>query len=402
MLAMAVAGGAAAQEMRGGVDVSLGAEVISNPYLAQVDTGAAAAATMEVRPWLRESDGLTAFDLRGYARLRQYSRYHGLEDDYGASAGISHRANERLTLSGNARLSSTVSRGGFAAIVPPDSIGTPGGGVGVPPPPGPIDEIFDPDVTLLGQRGRATTISAGMGASYIMDERHSGGVNFHFRDASYDVPGAQEYQSYGASAHVTRILNERTNIGTEVSYTKTDYAGPGSGDAESIVAFGTLSHRMDEVWTLQASAGAAFTQTDPTPAIPRRKVTTLATNASLCRRYSEGSFCLGYSRLPQPTGYGGVRTTDALSMNYSRRLSERDSVSATVGYSHVGAAAALVGNRFGKVEYVSASAMFSRVFNERLSGFVRTTSHRSFYSGRTVDPSVSLSAGVTVRLGRTR
>src|SRR5690606_22219213 len=109
-LAMIAGGGASAQVLRGGVDVSLSAEAISNPYLEQGDTDPSAAATVEIRPWVSEASELTSFDLRGFVQVREFSRNYDREENYGASASVSHRASERLTVTGNTGISSTASR----------------------------------------------------------------------------------------------------------------------------------------------------------------------------------------------------------------------------------------------------------------------------------------------------
>lgn len=392
--ALAVANAAVAQESRGGVEIRMGAEVAQNPYLESgVGGGASAAVIGEVRPWYRQQSELTTFDLQGLVQARQFSSRFGLEDNYGASARIAHRASERVSVSGRASVTSSASRLGTSF----DRLGTNPDDPALAPLP--IDPLPE-DPTLLGERGRTTALSAGAGVNYMIDERHQIATDLDFRDLSFGRVTARDYRSYAAQTRFTRVIDAATGIGVALGYRVTDYESTMIGDADTLTAMGSVTHRFNERLTLDASLGAARTEVEAGGGTPRRTFTSLAAGSSLCSRDSRGGLCVSYQRQPQASALGTVRSSDSLGLSFSRRLSERDNLSMGANYSRSGTIGGGAG--ISRIELLRGQATFQRRFTERVSGFLAASAAKTYRPDLAVKPNVNVGAGIAIRLGSRR
>lgn len=394
LMTIATSGAAGAQDVRTGADIHLGGEVAKNPYLEQGNAEVTAAALVEFRPWLRQENALTTLDIEGSIQARQFTSHYGLEDNYRASMRVGHRASDRLMLTGGAGFSSTESRrgGSFGRFeIDPNLVG---------PPLVPIDPLPD-DVTVLGIRGRTTTADAILGANYAIDARRSVSVGVDFRDVSLNHANAVDYRTYGAQTRFNQLIDEATSVGIIFGYREIDYRSALGGDAETISAMGALSHRLDERWSLNASLGASRTSIEAGGGLPSRTWTSLTAQISLCSRDEYGSICIDYQRQPQPSGLGTVRTSDILGLSFSRRLSASDRVSLGASYSRNGGATGFAGAH-PSIELVSARAMYTRDFNERLSGFLSASTSRISRADIALEPNVNVGAGIIIRLGQRR
>ena len=392
MLVVAASGAASAQELDGGIDVRLSAEAVNNPYLETGDTDVTGAVSAEVRPWLGQQTEVTSFNLAAVVQARQFVEDYDLEDNYGASATLTHRASERVTLTGRADAYSSAAR--LSSVFPglnpnPDT------------PVPPLDPGVDDDPTLLGQRGRTIALSAGVGAQYAIDERNSVAIDLDLQDLGFTHANSRDYRTYGIAAQLTQVANPTTTVGATFSLRNTDYAEPTARDARVVVVMGSVSHRLDERWTLEASAGASATRIEAAGPIPRSDSTAIAASMSLCQRQERGTLCLDYGRQPEPTGAGGVRNSDTARLNYNLQWSERNRLAVAASYSRSGRA---IGSAsvVPAVEFLSVRATLERAFNKRVSGFVTASTTRVYRPDLSVEPNVNVGLGISVLLGRRR
>lgn len=393
MLAVAAPGAAWAQNLDAGIDVRLSGEVVSNPYLDQGDAEPTAAVNAEVRPWLRQQTEVTSFNLSAFAQARQFADGQDMEDNYGVSASLSHRASQRVTLTARADVQSAASR--LNAVFPglDPNPATP------VPEPLPLDPGLGVDPTLLGTRGRTTTVNGGIGTQYAIDERRSLQIDLDLEDLDFTHANAQDYRTHGVATTLMQVVNATTSVGAALNFRQTDYDSPTVPDARIFLAMGSVSHRLDERWTLEASAGASMTRLEAVGAFARRESTSIAATASLCRREERGSLCVDYERQPQPTGLGQVRNTDTASLSYNREWSVRNRLSVGASYSRSGSAVN-VSTPVSETEYLTVRATLERAFNERVSGFVTASTSRVFGSNLAIEPDIDVGLGLHIRLGR--
>ena len=383
---------ALAQTVTQEVAVSVGGSVATNPYLEDDDQGASVGGTVEIRPRLTYDTSVTRFDLEAFAQGTAFVDKYGFEDDYGVSAGVNHRASERLGLRMNAGVSSLASPA-------TDSLWSPDLGGVTPSEPLPPQIPVD-DVTVLGQRGRSTSISAGAGAEYIINAQNSVDFEGSYQDVSLTHPGTSDYNTIRFDGRYTRVLSERASVGLIAGYRRFNYDDTLQPDARSITALGSISWRLGEAWSLTASAGAQRTRTDESATAPAFTHTSLTANATLCRSDERERLCLDYSRQAQPTGLAGIRNTDAASLSYNVRVSESDTVSLGGSYSRSSGLGSGV-TAFPAMTFAGVRGDFQHRFNSRLSGYAEVSVDRIRRSGLSVDPRVRVGAGVRYLLGRT-
>lgn len=384
---------AQAQAWRGGVNVSVAAEASTNPYLEQGDADITASANAQVSPWIQFDDGRTGYTLNASFDGRVFASGYDFQDNYSISMGLRHRASERLSLRANAGLLTTASSFGslFTSSV---------GSVDGPLLPDDIN-VIDPgeDISLLGSRGRSSALMFGVGADLAFDARNQLTLSGDVRESWSNRFNSQDYRSYDAQARFMHVIDEGTSVGAVVSVQQTDYERPTVGDGRTVSTMGSLNHRLGQYWTIDASVGAAFTRIDASATAPELEYSSLSMQSSLCNRTERRALCLRYERSPEPSAYGGVRTSDAFNASLDARLSERDRMSFGVRYSRNGRSK-VDPVTFPQVDYLNFNAQVRRQFNPRMSGFVSGTLSRVDRPDLDVEPSASVGVGVTVSLGR--
>lgn len=396
ILAVAAPSVASAQTLVGGIDVSLSGEAVSNPYLEPGSADMTAAVTAEVRPWVSQQTEVTSFNLSAFVQARQFSDDQDREDNYGASAELTHRASERVTLTGRATLRSIASRARgieFPGLDPNPQTPV--------PEPEPLDPGFGLDPSLLGTRGRTTQLSGGIGTQYAIDARRSLRIDLDLEDLDFSHANGQDYRTHAVSSSLTQVIDSTTSVGATVNLSLSDYANPSVADARIVTAMGSVSHRLDQRWTLDASAGASVARVEAAGPFPSRESTGISATVSLCRREARGGLCIDYQRQPRPTGLGDVRDSDSANLSYNLAWSARTQIAVGASYTRTGEAVNVAAPDSG-TEYVSVRATLDRAFNQRVSGFVTASASRVFQAGQTIEPNINVGLGIRIRLGRRR
>lgn len=389
-----VSSAAGAQQTQTGLLVSTGGSVETNPYNDPNVDGAAVAATAEIQPLLRVQDETTTIDLRGSAQFRQFFRRYGLEDSYGFNAGSTSRVSERLTLRTRGAFNYTDgSYGGFGrpGISPADPT------VPLPelPPPGPTWGLTD--VSLLGQRTRTTAFDFGTGADAQLTAYSRVSLDVDGRTMRFKNRGFGDYNNVSAEMNYSHRLSELTSVGLIGSVSRTDYRGAQAGDARVYSIMGSVERRLGANWNLSASGGMSFTKSAQTVGLPDINTSAFTARLRFCRQGEFSQFCVNANRSPEPTADGGVRVSNAISVDYSLRVAERDRLSLAGSFARTGAGRA-AGMTLPAIEFVSASARYDRDISQKLTAFVSANLSKVF-ARPSRDANVGVNAGVQFRFG---
>jgi len=382
-----------AQRLTGEVVVEAGGAVVDNPYLDESDSNVTASGTVQVRPRLTYDSSVTQVDLTALAQGKAYADRYDFEDNYGVSVGISHRASERIQLRATGAFTSSVARGSdlFPRVFPGD-------GPALPETPGPLP--ID-DITTLGQRGRTNALSLGSGVDYTIDARNRLTFDNTYQRLTFDQPNASDYSIFQGEARYTRVLTESTSVGAIVGYQISDYTDPLTSDARTVLGLASVSHRLDEAWSLSASLGVNRTRSEGTVGRPSRTATTLASRATVCRRDSREALCIEFRRQPQPAAFGGVRNSTAASVNYNYRLSERETITLGGSYSRTGGFDDAVAP-LQPATFVGVRGRYDRRLSQRLTAYAEASVDRIYRSDLSVEPRKRIGVGISYTFGRTR
>lgn len=387
---------AAAQEFMGEVVVSGGAAVIDNPYLDERDSAVTAAATVDINPRLTYDDSVTRVDLSAIAQGKAYADRYDFEDNYGITTALRHRASERVQVRARGAFSSALARGtdlfgDLAPVFEPDQPELPDA-----PGPLPVD-----DITTLGQRGRTNAFSLGAGVDLTIDARNRLAFDHSYQRRTFTHRGASDYALFQGEARYTRVLNERTSVGFIAGYQISDYSDPLTSNARSIIGLASVQHRLGPGWSLSASVGANRTRLTGTALRPGNSEITLAARAQLCRRDSREGLCIEYRHQPQPTAFGGVRTSSAASVNYNYRLSETDTVTIGGNYSR---SSALDSGRdpVPAATFAGVRARYDKRISPDLSLYAETEVDRIWRDDLSIEPRKMIGVGARYTFGRSR
>lgn len=393
---------ARAQTVQAGVDVSLQAEAVSNPYLDDEDTTWVGAGTVEVRPWLRQTGARDSIQLRGLARVRGFTGAYDAETAFGADLSATSRISARTTAFANADILTT-SRRTFLNVL------TPRPGLADPiVPPETVVPIVDPtfvlpgeDVTVLGDPGRLTTATIGAGLAHQLDpnSRLTYSVGYRRTDGDRDSLGTG-FDAASLSASYSRQLNPRTQLGLSGTASKVRYE-ENRPSVTTLSLSGTWAQQLGRYWSLNASAGVSRTEAEGNVFFPGYRSVTPIASFSLCNQPVKQKMCFGYSRTQQPSFLGDVRSSDAAFASYSEQLSQtrRFDLSASYARSDSDDEA---GAQFSDVEAVSLRGVFTQTINDRTEGYISGSVARTYGGALSREPSIALGVGVRFRLGSTR
>lgn len=390
------------QTVQTGVDISVSAEAVNNPYLTDVDSSWVGAGTVEVRPWLKRTDETDSISLRGLARVRGFTSRFDAEMAFGADLAATTRLDARTTAFGNASVLTTNRRTPFDVLTPRPGLTDP-----IVPTPG-VDPIGDPiivlpgeDVTQLGTPGRITTSSVGAGISRQLDPSSTLGYNVDYRrlDGDDDTLGVG-YESASATANYSRQLTPRTRIGVSGAASKTRYE-QGRPSATSFGLSGTLAQQLGRYWFLNASAGISSTNAEGNGLFPGYSSVAPIGSVSLCYQPVRKNLCFRYMRSQQPSFLGDVRTSDSAFVSYSEQFSQRQRVDLSASYSR-SQGEDEANSLYPDVEAMSLRGVFSQTINDRTEGYVSASMARSYGGFLSREPSISFGVGVRLRLGARR
>ncbi len=388
--------------MQTGADISVSAEAVNNPYLADDDGSWTGAGTVEVRPWLRQENETDSIVLRGLARVRGFTSEYDVETAFGADLTATTRLNARTTAFGNASLLSTNRRTPFDVLTPRPGLSDP-----IVPEPGvvpiaePITVLPGEDVTLLGVPGRITTASVGAGLSHQIDPRSTLGYNVRYTRLDGDEESlGTGYERASLGASYSRQVAPRTQIGLSGSASKVRYE-ENRPSATTFSLSATLAQQLGRYWALNASAGVSSTEAEGNGFFPGYSSVSPIASLSVCNQPVRSSFCFGYTRSQQPSFLGDVRTSDSVNASYSEQLSQRRRIDLSAGYGR-SEGDEESGILFPDVEVVSLRGALTQTINDRTEGYVSGSLSKRYGGFLSDDPSIALGVGVRLRLGTRR
>lgn len=414
-------GAAAAQQVQTGMIVSAGVDAESNPYSSTTDDKAAVAATAELRPRVRITDARTVIDISAGAQFRQFVSRYGLEDSYNVNANAASRVTERLTVRTSGFFSSTESgfnglnRPALSAYVPTFATGAGGGAIVSPEPVGTPDLLVSTtpnllvdtplgtltDVTVLGQRTRVKAWGSGLGFDARLSDRTNLSTDFNAQAERFSRLGLGDFDSYNGEAQFSRGLTELTSVGVIGGFGLTDYLGGRVGDARNAFGLLSLDRRFSARWSLSASVGASYTSIHQRLGQPDTHFTALNVRGQFCWQDSLQRLCLTANRSPQPSANGNVRVADALGVDFSRRLSERERLTITASYNRTGPGRGVAAN-LGAITFAGATARYDKQLTDRATLFTSASINQIYGGLASRRPNVGAAAGVQFRLGALR
>lgn len=359
----------------------------SNPYLGgQSGNNGAATVTASVKPTMAIAMVRSKAIFNGSYSHTSYSRLYRDQDDYSAGGAFSTQlsALSEFALTANYSHRTITSRFGSTPLT--DANGNP-----------------IPDPLVVEDTGRKLNALNGSASFSTRISPHDS-LSFRATVARTSYPGAVTFArsqtSYGASGSLAHTLNSRVSITAGLSYSTQRYVNSANavsllGDSNQIYPSLAVSARLTPRLTLQASAGATFSNI--TRSTGSFKQTSFAGSASLCNSGDRSNLCIRASRSVLPSVYFGLSKSSSATMNYSYRLTPRSSIGADVGYSQTDSFRQTGNTSYGSI---FGSGHYQRQLTQRLSAVVSAYYSDPFKSIAARRASFSASIGISYRLGR--
>ena len=256
--------------------------------------------------------------------------------------------------------------------------------------------VVGPDLVALSQRQYRVFGSGG--ASFVISPRDSlnfsvGAQRAWFKGAAVANSNGTDlldYNSYDATVAWRRQINERLSAGLRVIANRSDYT-----QGRSITSYGpqvTADLQLDERTQLGGAIGFVRTERDFGTVGGNATSTDLALDASLCRNLEYERFCGRIARRTQSVALGTAPTTSSLAADYSRQLSARDQVQASVIFVTTGAVPEI---NTGRQNLYTLAGSFDRKINTRLSAGVNLTARKYTFAGP--DPKADIGGSLFIR-----
>lgn len=347
-----------------GINTSGNIGYSSNPFLLQSPDGGVARVDLSTSTFVEERTARSSLRVGANAGYSKFSRLYRDSINLGAQVSYSNTISRQLSVRAGLSMNSSIGGSYFTdpAFVTPDPT------VVVPP-------VID--ITLVGLQSRTTSVAASTGVTYAPDSRNS--ITLGHNGSIARFPGGigrSEYSNISQSASYSRVINSRFNAGASVSVARINYFGNEFGDAVIISPSLNGSLKVARRWTL--SGGVGFSSSRVNIVGGKLKSTDLSANLSACRTDTRTNWCVNGSRSTGASSFDGVRTTTSFGTSYSYKLSPRDTISASGGYSR--SAAPQFSTR-GATSYLSATTNYSRRFSSRISGQLTGGFARSTFAG---------------------
>jgi hypothetical protein len=355
---------AARAETVTGVGVSGSTEYSANPFLLNAKDTAAVKGQLTVSPFIEARSARSTLRVASSASASVYSRRYRETLDLSTQVDYRNAVSRNLSVRAGVAANSTVFGSYnlaniFAPVVNP----------GVAP------QIID--ITLVGSIERTVQASGSMGASYNIDDKNLLTLDYSGSVVRYPKSiGRPESATIGQTVGYSRTLSARASVGASIAVSKVNYFQRSFGDSTIISPSLNGSVRLSAQWTLAAGIGLSFTRINLGG--PRLAGQNLSGNLNLCRADSRSNFCVTGSRATSASAFDSLRITTSAGANFSYKLSARDSLSASGGYSRSTAPSQLRGL---PIDYLTGTTSLSRRFSDRLSGNVTAGFARSTFGG---------------------
>ena len=381
----------------------------NNPFSEQGGSGRAISSPLvilDLTPTFQHLTQRSVLTISGDVNLQQYFRGgYGSNPSYSVAADYRLRAAERITGHARVDLSSAV-LGSFNSFAPPLATVPATGTIGVTTPgaattPGgtlPLDPTLlvptSPlltDVGLYGLRSRRRSGRVSGDMSIGVTERDNLTVSAYAEATRYGGGATGgfllgNYEAYSATLGYQRRVSAYINLGVQGTASMFDYHDAGTSHVYAVEA--TATGRLSPILTLNGAFGVSFVDGGGLGSTRR---TSPSGSINLCRQGQRSTMCAQASREVSPTGLSGSQYATVAGVNWSRRLSEHDGLSASASYSSIGGdRLVLTPNAVPlQTKYAQATLGYDRQLRQRLrlvaSANVRQLLGSSFGGSRPVD-----------------
>lgn len=367
------------------VDLEAGAGYSINPRVGSGGSSGAGFGRFGVTGVHVRSSERTTTAVSALAQVYFYTRDVPSQQSVSLNANHNRRVNEKLSLTGNLRLS--YDKGG--------RLDTSLGGLsGVPFLPSGINSplLLPLGSDFLSITGRTFRASGDLGAQWTLSTRDFLNASSGLEYVKFDGVANSHYIAVPVSVGWDRQISTRTTIGASVSARYTDYGGPGS--FRSISPALTFQTLLSESLSLRGNIGVSFAESDS--GTVKSRSTGITASVSACSRGDRENFC-GRASIDQQaaTVAGPARTID-VGVDYSRQLGPDDSVRLSVNASRFSSPVIFTTfPAFSRSIYVRGAADYSRRIGNRLFGGVSLAARKVSRNGP--DPGADYSGSLFIR-----
>lgn len=386
-----------AQQVQQRVDVSVGGAYSTDPFLAGDDTlndGSSAGASIyvQVDPSFSIEDETTTVGINGTLRYGYYPGRYGSDETARIGANYARRVDERLVVTAN--LSGQTSRSAAQDVLFDEP--------SVLQDDNAFPEPVIIDLTVAGQRARSYALSSRVGAGYSLSPVDALNIGIEATGRFYEGRTASDFALLNTTLQYGRQIDETFSVNGQLEIGRVNYLDQSAGDASILAPTVGVEKRLSETASLRARVGAAIAKIDlgPFGEVTR---TFLTGNVAYCDRLLSGSLCASAGRSARPTGFAGVVAVSNVSVGYSRELTDRSSISASLRYARNDRSGptGLIGADTS-TEFWGATGTYRQKIGDRLSAFVTPTVSRVLRDARGSNTNVGILAGVTMTFGDRR
>lgn len=373
------------------LDLEAGLGFASNPEL-RFDSESSAFGRISASGYHAWTSETGIISLRGYIENTSYFKRYGSKQLWSLGAATTQQLSPTVTVFGDLGFS-----GDFGGQLSSRFFYKPGDPV-LPDPTNPLpDPVVNPD--LFGINGRQYRVNGSAGASIRSGARSTisltAGASHAFSNGENEDA---DYTSYFGSGSYSRQISERTNAGASISVARQDFKRGGTSTTVNPAIFANT--HLSEQLSAEGSIGVMriyqkFEGLSDTS-------TALSFSGSLCNVTTSTHLCGRVSR-DATTGlssasFGGIAQaaiTTSASLSYSRKLSVKDSIQASLSASRYRTAASIEGIEDPESTYASAVIGYDRNIGARLFGGVQGGVRKLFQTGP--DPDMDYNATVYLR-----
>jgi hypothetical protein len=372
----------AQSDIRVSADANAGIGYSNNPFTQTTGDTGSIVAEVRVAPQIKLIDEHSTITFSGSAQYQRYLRRYGDSLDWGGALGYSGTPAEHVKANLNVSYASSIVGGSSfdPGLTDPS----------LPNPP----IVSGTDIALFGTRDRVRTLRGNGDLTFALSARDTLAGGAYYIRSRYSQFGAiGDYDGYGGSLSFSRQVSEYLQLGLQGSVARYDYAGA-LGDSMIYSTQIAFSATLAPRWKADGSFGVTFVDANV-----GNSSTSLSGNLRLCRSSARGDFCLYARRAALPTGVTGVQNETSVGANYSYKVSERGTITASADYTRNGNNQPFI---VGQNEYLRGSLGYERVVKERIRFSVRGQ-YREIFGGTVKRaPDYGGQLGIAIRLGDTR
>ena len=365
-------------------DISLGAGFGTNPLLQTSGRSSpylnASAFIGQLWRTERSSTRIT-----GLVSNSTYARDYGSKQVFSLNAATSYAVSPMVTVNAGAEFSAD-----FAGQL--DNRFTLAPDDGSPPPAFPPPDVDLPDYVVSS--GRQYRISGNLGASIKASARDTVSLSSRVQNTRFSGDDDRGFTSFSGTAGYFRQLSDERQIGGSLTAQHISYEGGGrSNILNPAINFST---RFSQRFSATLGAGVLLID-QRTPGVRSRPVSP-SFSATVCGEGEYDRYCASAARDTQAPsslslidGDKGSAVSTRASVNYSRRIGERQTLQASFSGSRRSGS----GSGGGKSTYLTALAGYERGFGLRLSTGINLSARKIVQPGD--DPKTDFSALLLLR-----